>query len=565
MNPIRLINVCALLSFCMGSNAAAQVIRGVVTDRSTGSPIRGAFVALLRQDGRQATGVLTGNAGEFVFRAPAGTYSLRAERIGHQTTNVPAFTIAAEQTHTVNIQLDIAALQLSAITVRTDARCDRVEGSRETAAVWDEARKALTVTAWVEGSTAAVFRVRLTERELDAGLREVGSPEIRFSSSAGKRAFRTIDHDSLERFGYVFLRGEDRYFIGPDAELLLSNSFLSQHCFRLVRRNDRRGMIGLAFEPIRGRTVPDIRGALWLDEGSAELRFVEYGYTGNPAYTDERYAGGRIEFDQLSNGAWIVRRWWIRAPQLVREQGQSEVRSAGARETAGEVLDAQVAGTAPTVMVPRVSVTGFVFDSVRGRPLEGASIYLSGTPFQTTSGVAGRFTLDSIPAGEYGISFEHPFLDSLPIYPGPRSLRVEPGMTLLPLATPSTETLSAQVCPLAELRRISAATKDTTTNRGVIFGFVRAADGQTLNGVEVGAMWRRVYGPSTRSSLNSLAVRPHSISTSVDSSGRYLLCAIPFDHPVQLDINIRDRMVTRDSVRLYPLNLLRRDFVLPRR
>ena len=565
MNKSRSIIVWTLLSLCAASNAAAQVVRGVVTDRTTGSPIRGAFVALLRQDGRQATGVLTGNAGEFVFRAPAGTYSLRAERIGHQTTNVPAFEIAAEQTRTINIQLDVAALQLSAITVRSDARCDRVEGSRETAAVWDEARKALTVTAWVEGSTTAVFRTRLTERELDEGLREVGSPQIRFNSAAGKRAFRTIDHDSLERFGYVFLRGADRYFIGPDAELLLSNSFLSQHCFRLVRRTDRRGLIGLAFEPIRGRTVPDIQGALWLDQGSAELRFVEYGYTGNPAYTDERYAGGRIEFDQLSNGAWIVRRWWIRAPQLVRQQGQSQLRAAGARETAGEVLDAQVAGTAPTVMVPRVSISGFVFDSVRSRPLEGASIYLSGTPFQTTSGVAGRFTLDSIPAGEYGISFEHPFLDSLPIYPGPRSLRVEPGMTLLTLATPSTETLTAQVCPLSEVRRISAATKDTTTNRGVVFGTVQAPDGRSLDGVEVGAMWRRVHGASNNASLSSLTIRPYSISTSIDSNSRYLLCAVPLDHPVQLDLNLKDRLLTRDSVRLYPLNLLRRDFVLPRR
>jgi hypothetical protein len=561
MNRIRSIIVWTLLSFCAGSNAAAQVIRGVVTDRSTGSPIRGAFVALLRPDGRQATGVLTGDAGEFVFRVPAGTYSLRAERIGQQTTNVPAFEIAAEQTRTVNIQLDVAALQLSAITVRTDARCDRVEGSRETAAVWDEARKALTVTAWVEGSTSAVFRVRLTERELDAGLREVGSPQIRFNSSAGKRAFRTLDHDSLERFGYVFLRGADRYFIGPDAELLLSNSFLSQHCFRLVRRNDRRGMIGLAFEPIRGRIVPDIQGALWLDQGSAELRFVEYGYTGNPAYTDERYAGGRIEFDQLSNGAWIVRRWWIRAPQLVRQQGQSELRAVGSHETAGEVLDAQVAGTAPTVMVPRVSITGFVFDSVRSRPLEGASIYLSGTPFQTTSGVAGRFTLDSIPAGEYGIAFEHPFLDSLPIYPGPRSLRVEPGMPLVPLATPSTETLTAQVCSPADMRRFTEISRDSLNNRGIIFGTVHATEGRSLSGVEVGAVWHRVLGVSAQ----AMRVRPHNLAQQVDERGKYLLCAMPLDHPIQMDLSVNRMVIARDSLRLSPLSVLRRDFVLPKR
>ena len=118
---------------------------------------------------------------------------------------------------------------------------------------------------------------------------------------------------------------------------------------------------------------------------------------------------------------------------------------------------------------------------------------------------------------------------------------------------------------MTEVRRIAAATKDTTTNRGVVFGTVQATAGQSLDGVEVGAMWRRGHGPSTSASLSSLTVRPYSISATIAGRGRYVLCAVPFDHPVQLDINQKDRMLARDSVRLYPLNLLRRDFVLPRR
>lgn len=558
IGPIRMA-LCMCL--CSGSALSAQVVRGTVIDGSTNAPIRGSFVALQR-DGRQVTAVLTGAAGEFIFRLPAGTYSLRADRIGHQTATVPAFDVAAEQTRTFTLKLEVAALRLAELTVRTDARCSRIEGSRQTAAVWEEAKKALTIAAWVETNAPATFRVRHTERDLDLQLREVRAPQIRFGVAAGKRAFRTWDADSLERFGYVYTRNEDTFFAGPDAELLLSSSFLSQHCFRLERRADRRAMIGLAFEPIRGRTLPDIRGVLWLDEQSAELRFIEYGYTGNPVYSDERYAGGRIEFDQLSNGAWIVHRWFIRAPRLVRTDARAELTVAGTHETGGEILDAQMPGAATNVLVPRVSLTGFVFDSVRGRPLEGALIYLSGTPFQATSGVAGRFVLDSIPAGEYGIAFEHPFLDSLPVYPPARSLRVDPGMTALPLATPSMETLTAQVCPASETRRFNAAMRDdSTTNRGMIFGRVHATEGRSLDGVEVGAKWYRVVTVSS----GGMTIKPYTFAVTLDAGGRYLLCAMPVDHPIEMDLNINRKLVSRNSVRLYPLRLLRRDFILPNR
>ena len=42
----------------------------------------------------------------------------------------------------------------------------------------------------------------------------------------------------------------------PDAAVLLSDEFLDTHCFH-VTRNERRapGLIGLAFQPVRGRNL----------------------------------------------------------------------------------------------------------------------------------------------------------------------------------------------------------------------------------------------------------------------------------------------------------------------
>ena len=50
---------------------------------------------------------------------------------------------------------------------------------------------------------------------------------------------------------------------------------------------------------------------------ATQMRFVEFHHTGlfGPDIAPHKY-GGRVEFSHLPNGAWIVRRWWIRWPQL---------------------------------------------------------------------------------------------------------------------------------------------------------------------------------------------------------------------------------------------------------
>jgi hypothetical protein len=558
---------CAILA--LGSNANAQIARGVVVDGSTGAPIRGAFVVLLREQGERITGVLSGEQGEFVFLVRPGRYSLRADRIGHRTATVAAFALAERETRNFRIELDVNALRLPEISVRGENRCvARPDGSRLTAQVWEEARKALTVAAWLESSEHATFRYRLVQRELDLELKETRRPSSEFKSGAGKRAFFAHNADSLAQFGYVQDRGGDTFLYGPDAELLLSNSFLNEHCFHLVRRANRSGLLGLAFEPVSRRRLPDIRGVLWLDEKTAELRFIEFGYTNRYMYDDQRYAGGRTNFRQLPNGAWIVQDWYIRAPRLARVANSTEMRVTGTYERGGSVLDAQVAGGPNTAMVTRTAIAGIVFDNVRHRPLEGARVYLSGTPFSTVAGAGGRFRLDSIPVGEYYIAFEHAILDSLPVFPPPVRLTADStGIANFFLVVPSAEKMVDEVCPPEERLRLGRAARDTThSNRGVVFGMVHSGDG-LLGHVEVGVTWRRAYSVSGSpfAAISDLAMRPHSVATSVDADGRYVLCAVPIDHPVQIDLSLRQNKVRVDSVRLMPPGILRRDFVLPRR
>jgi len=78
--------------------------------------------------------------------------------------------------------------------------------------------------------------------------------------------------------------------------------------------------VGLAFEPVPGRHLTDVKGVLWLDQETAALRFLEYSYTELDVDFSTEHFGGRLEFEQLPTGAWIIRNWWIRGP-IVRRGG----------------------------------------------------------------------------------------------------------------------------------------------------------------------------------------------------------------------------------------------------
>ena len=121
-------------------------------------------------------------------------------------------------------------------------------------------------------------------------------------------------------------------YYAPTPEVLFDASFTNTHCFSLVRDPAaHQGQIGVGFAPSRAPTATDVRGTLWIDEASLELRTVEWEYT--DVSGDD--IGGAIELGRVSPARWSVQRWSARVPRLQLRDGERA--REGFRELGGEV------------------------------------------------------------------------------------------------------------------------------------------------------------------------------------------------------------------------------------
>ncbi len=523
---------CALLP----AYVTAQNVRGVVREADSRTPVRGAFVTLRDPDGRTRVGVLTDAEGRYVMRAPSlGSYQLRAERIGYDSTATPTFELAFGQTETVDLALKVAPLRLSEVAIRGGSKCQtRPQSAAETARVWEEARKALTVAAWVGSDTTAHYRVRQFVRALNSGGKPTGEDTIVFGVLHGKAAFAALSADSLVEKGFVRPAGDAALFYGPDAYVLTANAFLSQHCFKLERKKDRPGLIGLSFEPLRGRGLTDIEGTLWLDEQSGALRFIEYGFTGLSGNFDRRVSGGRTDFEQLQNGAWIVRYWELRMPD-VRTLRRRPV-LVGGRSVGAEVLDTELPDGSTFVFVPSYPVRGIAYDSVSARPLENATVFLEGTPFKSASNERGEFTIERVPAGPYTLRVAHPRLDSIPGEPPNAQVVVKQSAVQRSLVTPSARTLLSKLCSKSDLSRAQKHSGVPMEDLGVLqVHIVTGDDANPVRGLEVLAL----YGAAASDSL-AAANAPRQRT---DVNGTATLCGIPKNIAYVLALKQNETMI----------------------
>lgn len=363
--PLRNISrVAAALVACglLAGPAAAQAVSGSVRSEGTGRPVVGALVTLEHLAGGEAGVTLSDTAGAYRVAVPAaGTYRLRVARVGHPDVLSPPLVLGAAGTLSYSMDLpETALLTLEGLRVEASPRCGRTQqGGPGLERVWAAARTALRLTARTTADSLLGFEYTTYVRELDAGGRRILRDSTSRGRSTGGIPFSSLPADSLARAGYVQLRPETRelVFHGPDAEVLLSGTFLDTHCFRL--RGGRRGMAGLAFEPTgEGRGV-DVRGTLWLDAATAELRHLEFSYAGLPQGAAGEL-GGRLEFARTLSGAWIVRRWSLRWPlaptEFDVETGILRVgRIYGVREVGGEVTQVTPARRTP---LPSAGVPG---------------------------------------------------------------------------------------------------------------------------------------------------------------------------------------------------------------
>jgi Carboxypeptidase regulatory-like domain len=321
-------------------HADAQAVHGRVTEPA-GQPVSGAVVMLLDANGVRVAATLSDAQGGYALQAGApATYSVRAERVGYAAAASGALALEAGASTEQALVMEPRELVLEPLVVTGVGReCTiRPQGAAEAAVVWDELRKALDAAAVGEERRRYAFRRRLFRRDRTLHHRRIIQSQVWTTPEFGTEPFHATPVERLARHGYVeSAAGDSMVFHVPDARTLLSDAFLDHHCFRV---RERRGSVGLEFAPTADRTLPDVRGTLWLDRRTARLRRLEYTYVNLPYENPDDALGGELEFEQLPDGAWIVRRWVVRMPRL-RGTERGQVYVPALVEQGGEVIGIQ--------------------------------------------------------------------------------------------------------------------------------------------------------------------------------------------------------------------------------
>lgn len=530
-----LVGLACLFSGGSGGAVHAQTVRGHVVEDG-GHPVGGALVLLLSESGDQVTGALSGDRGEFAIRSPiAGRYSLRVQRIGFADDESELFELRAGETVTRTVPLRGRAIELGAIQVRGRSRCTvRPHDGLLVSQLWDEARKALQAAVFTDRERIYGYRVRNHRRVLDASTMQVVRDSVRERETIGEASpYRSLPIDSLLTHGFIQQASDGVDYHAPDAHALLSDPFLDAYCFRLAELTDQDDVVGLAFEPVDRRGPPAVRGTLWLDRESHELRWLDFQYMRTlSALERDARVGGRVEFEPMPNGSWIVRRWRIRFPGHARASALAGERPWSQSlelttlvEEGGAVLETR-AGSGRRRVTELATVEGMVYDSARAQPLSGALVYLAGTTFRDTTDTDGRFRIAGVPEGEYAITFTHPQLRRFNVHPPAAPVVVNSsGETTMDLGLP----VEARADALAE-----TCTSDSEHRRnrsGILVG--RIVDDVTetaLPGATLSVEWSTISGAAGV----ALTEQREAVVVTADSDGSFVVCGLPRTRPLRV-------------------------------
>jgi len=302
--------------------------------------VEGALVLLLDSLGNGTDGRLTDSEGRFHFNSSSpGLFRLRVIRIGYQNHTSPAIRLEEGQEHTIHLSVPMEAVELEGIRVEGLQQCRiRPQEGLAVARVWNEILKALTIQTWTERQGLFLFEVSVYERELKAKTLEVLSEERGETRIMARIPMNSPPPEELVEGGFIRPLERDAFeYLAPDARVLLSDAFLDTHCFNLVESESDPLIIGLGFRPRQiDDQVPDVEGTLWVDRETGALKSLDFHYTWVPFDLGIEQAGGRLDFQLIPNGAWIVRRWWIRMPTVTRVFPHT--RLDGFKETGAEVV-----------------------------------------------------------------------------------------------------------------------------------------------------------------------------------------------------------------------------------
>jgi Carboxypeptidase regulatory-like domain len=517
--------LCAFLVIAGSPRLSAQSVRGIVVDRAD-VPVPGVVIQLLDSASNVAARALTDAQGEFrVVARSAGTYRLHTLRIGFRPTDSSPIVLRPGPDITRRIVLTGLPVGLDTVRVAGRNACRALPDSGAAFAVWEQVRGAVTAAELTAAAQNVFTTVVSFERTLEADARRVRTQTSAIRSGYVREPWSSLSPAALHNGGYVVTdRDNTTTYYAPGLEVLLSPAFVEDHCFHLTMDG---GRLGLAFEPTPDRRgKPEIRGTLWLDARSAELRNMEFRYS-NVLPEQDAVARGEAGFVRMADGAWVISRWSIRMPlleQVVRSQSQggNQLQVAAVHVAGGELTLAR-RGNDTLWIRPLVDLAGTVLDSISGKAIAGARVKLGGTQIADSTDARGRFSLRGVLLGEYTMEVRTPSLDSMnAVHQIPIAFADSSAPVML--RVPNAAQLLSLVCGGTRLEW-----------PGIVLGTVTSVgDSAPPRNAKVVAKWTQRFMPLGGQDVTNVSVREQAAETRTDANGRFRLCGVPVDNPISL-------------------------------
>ena len=523
---------------------------GTVVQPDSITPLSGAIVVVTDARGAAVARVLTGSRGGFSVALPApAQYTLTLLRIGYRPTLGPVVSVGPGETVRTRIVAGSAAVTLAVVRVRERETCRvSTDTGLMVARVWEEARKAM-LSSQLSADGAPLYAEWVGyERVLDPNGKLVRQQRVRSAKHLTQHAFTSVPADILRDQGYVSQDSVGVNYYAPDAEVLLSDTFVSGHCFHLVESPTNAGLVGVAFTPAGDRRdMREIEGTLWVDRASAELRHVDFRYLNLPEPSSQAEPGGRVEFLRLADGNWLVSRWHIRMPEVAK---RDRVSADGSRRTVmastmlylravrvsgGEVTRASRSDTVlyrtegPTVAVQLTSR-----DTLMSR--NGAVLTLEGTDYSAIADSVGRFRLSPVLAGRYRANVRTPLMRTLGMPSVEMEVETHDDGRIDSLALPPARDVLAHACP-----RESVA-----NHEGMLHGHVRDEQARAIPDAVVTTAWQAGFGAMAG---RGVEYREKTLTSRTDAYGAWRICGVP------TDISLSVAVATRDAADVRKLRL----------
>ncbi len=548
-----------------GVRAGAQDVRVEVFEAATGRPVIGANVSLYDSAGNLPLGGgFSDQTGRLELRAPTrGSYRVKADKVGFDTWTSVQLALGER---VVLVRAGMAPMRAPApVVVRSDVACQQLTGPGTAAGdLWAEVKKALTATALTEAQGLVPLDVDLYERVLDRNLAIV-SEHAEQRTRISRRPALGISWDQVDTTRHDAPGGD--VYRAPDAATILSDQFVKSHCFAPVRGyGNETGLSGLEFKPARVAGLPELTGVLWLDPKDNTLRALNFDYVNLPVPLRIARTTGRVEFQQLPNGQWIVPRWYIRLPRVARVVardlrspsvsrdsllGYQEVGGA-ARPTGTKgprLASATVEDDSPSTENQSV-IVGVIYDSTSGRPLSGVEVSTGGGKYKATTNSGGRYELTVDGPINDRLVFDHPRL---------RLFHIADQVQAVSLPAGARSEASVIVPSYATLRtRLCGRNETDTEAQGMIVGYVRDAAGNPLPRAHVWASWQMQWAEQNGRLVATNQQR--TVETDSNSDGSYMMCGLSRGAKITAKVGLAGRNTLEEKLVVPASMVLEHDF-----